>query len=413
MRHGSALIFVTAILVRVAFLVSPLVPERYVLAGAHIEVDAVARSLASTGRYADPYIIPTGPTAHPLPIHTALQALIYRAFGVTPAAAYARSVAGIVACAAALAVLPWFAAGLGLGRRAGLIGGLVAAVIPLYGMDDVLGWLWNESMAAVALMALIVAFVRRWQSDAPVPLAHSVLLGVGAGVAFHLAPALLPVVAGFLLFEAWWRRAGRRVAGLLAVVACATLVCIPWAWRNDQTFHHVFFIRDNFGLELRMGNHDGARADIWAARPGHLHPGNNPDEARLVRDLGETAYMSRVLDDTVAWIRAHPASFARLTASRAWHIWFGPPERPIEAAIVSVITLLALLGLWRTWPALAGPQRAAVLIPLALYPLVYYLVGYVPRYMFPLRGILLALAAAGCLRQARSGFQPARQTYAS
>jgi len=43
----------------------------------------------------------TGPTAGPLPIHTALQAQIYLALGDTPGAAYARSIAGIVAPLAA------------------------------------------------------------------------------------------------------------------------------------------------------------------------------------------------------------------------------------------------------------------------------------------------------------------------
>jgi len=44
------------------------------------------------------------------------------------------------------------------------------------------------------------------------------------------------------------------------------------------------------------------------------------------------------------------------------------------------------------------PQRAAVLIPLVTYPLVYYVVGYEPRYRQPLDGLLLLLAAAAFAR---------------
>ena len=44
------------------------------------------------------------------------------------------------------------------------------------------------------------------------------------------------------------------------------------------------------------------------------------------------------------------------------------------------------------------PQRAALLIPLATYPLVYYVVGYEPRYRQPLDGLLLLLAAAAFAR---------------
>jgi hypothetical protein len=100
-RPWSLLIFAVALAGRIGVLVSPLIPRETVLAGAHREVDAVARSLVSAGRYADPFCVPTGPTAHPLPIHTALQALIYLALGVMPGAAYARSIAAIVAPLAA------------------------------------------------------------------------------------------------------------------------------------------------------------------------------------------------------------------------------------------------------------------------------------------------------------------------
>ena len=42
-----------------------------------------------------------GPTAHPLPLHAGIEALIYLALGDPPGAACARSIAGIVAPLAA------------------------------------------------------------------------------------------------------------------------------------------------------------------------------------------------------------------------------------------------------------------------------------------------------------------------
>lgn len=395
-RPWSLLIFAVALTVRIGVLVSPLIPREYVLAGAHREVDAAARSLISTGRYADPYCIPTGPTAHPLPLHTGLQALIYLALGVTPGAAYARSIAGIVACAAAYAMLPWLSRRIGLGTAAGAAAGLFAAALPRYGMEDVLGWLWNEAMAAIALAALMAAFVARWDAPGRLTVARSALLGAGAGAAFHLAPALLPVVGGYLAFEACWVRDRRKPAWLLAVVCGALVACAPWACRNYLALGDAFFIRSNFGLELRLGNHDGARADLWAENPGprSLHPGNNRDEALEVKALGEAAYMSKQRRKTFEWIRTHPAEFLRLTASRTWHVWLGPPRRPIESLFSAAMTVLAFLGLRRAWPKLTAPQRAAIVVPLAAYPLVYYLVGYVPRYLFPMSVVLLVLAAS-------------------
>ena len=158
--------FIVAGLVRVLLLASPLVPRAYAVGGVHIEVEAVARSLLEGRGYSDPYAVPTGPTAHPLPIHTGIQALLYLGLGVTPAASYARCILGIVSCAAAFAMLPWLAAEVGLGRRAGAIGGLAAAIMPCQGLSDALGWASNEAQAAVALGVLLVWYLRRWQARA-------------------------------------------------------------------------------------------------------------------------------------------------------------------------------------------------------------------------------------------------------
>jgi hypothetical protein len=94
------------------------------------------------------------------------------------------------------------------------------------------------------------------------------------------------------------------------------------------------------------------------------------------------------------WIRSHPAAFARLTGLRGAQFWLGPIDgRPIAIA-TTLVTLLAAVGAWRVLPAMNGPRRAALLIPLATYPLVYHVVGYEARYRQPLDGLLLLLAAA-------------------
>ena len=58
----------------------------------------------------------------------------------------------------------------------------------------------------------------------------------------------------------------------------------------------------------------------------------------------------------------------------------------------SALTLLAVLGAWLGWTRLSVPQRAAIIIPLVAYPLVYYIVVYMPRYRSPIDWILFALA---------------------
>jgi hypothetical protein len=89
---------------------------------------------------------------------------------------------------------------------------------------------------------------------------------------------------------------------------------------------------------------------------------------------------------------------ARLTGRRVAQFWLGPPDdRPLAIATI-ILTLLALAGAWRVLPGMSGPQRAALLIPLATYPLVYHVVGYEPRHRQPVDGLLLLLAAAALAR---------------
>jgi hypothetical protein len=390
--RAFVLIFVVAVVARGAILASRMVPREYLLAPHHVEVEAVARSLESTGRYADPYGVPTGPTAHPTPIHTGVIALMYRLLGTGVSSAYARAIGGIVLIAVMYAMLPWLASRLGIGTGAGLIGGLTAALLPMYGVGEVLGWLWTEALTAIVLGVLLTWFLRRWTSGGAVSAGSSLVLGLAAGIAFHLSPSLMPVVVACTAFELWWRRDRRRLADALIITTGALIACLPWAWRNWVAFHDVFFIRSNFGLELRVSNNDGAEADLWANPGSVLHPGTFPHEARQVQRLGEIGYMRQARDEAFLWVRSHPARFIRLTAERAWLIWFGPPGRPGEAIPIATLTILALLGTLRALRSVTVPQRAALLIPLATFPLVYYLVGYSARYVFPLCGLLLILA---------------------
>lgn len=353
----------------------------------------VALSLLRTGRFADPYLIPTGPTAHPTPLWPAVLALIYRAFGVTATAGYVRALAAIASYSLLFALMPWLAQRLGLGMRAGTIAGVAGALIPqpLYEIAGA----GVSAHAALALGLVTTAFLQRWTSDRR-SIPGSLALGVACGAAFHVSPPVLPVVLGSLLFELWWRR-GRRAWVLPAWVAAgAVLACAPWTWRNYTALHGWFFIRSNFGLELRIANRPGAHPDIDAAlaREGTLrHPSENLEEARRVRDLGEAEYMRQARSEATEWIRTHPGEFLRLTLLRFACFWCGTPRLPWRMAFTTLVTLLALLGLRRILPVLTVPGRAALLIPLAAFPLVYYTVSYVEHYPAPLAWLLLLLAA--------------------
>ncbi len=390
--RAFVLIFLLSFAVRAALLVSWADSRKHFYRlGSGIE-DRVALSLLRSGEFADPYMIPTGPTAHPPPLWPGILALIYHAFGITPTAGYVRGILAISSYSTLFGLLPWFGRRLGLGTRSGVLAGIVGALIPRQGPDEFIGW-GVTANAAMALGLLTIAFLSRWTTDRS-SAAGSLLLGLGCGAAFHLSPPLLLVVLGCLMFELWWKCNRRKWFFSACLAAGATLACVPWTWRNYTALHGFFFLRSNFGLELRA-NQPGADADgdVTYARLGTVrHPGENLEEAGLVRDLGEAEYMRRARNEALEWIRTHPGEFLRLTWMRFVHFWCGPLRLPWLAALFTTLTVLALLGLRRILPALDARGRAALLIPLATFPLVYYFVIYQAHYPAPLAWLLLLLA---------------------
>ncbi len=353
----------------------------------------MALSLMRTGQFADPYMIPTGPTAHPTPLWPALLAVIYHTFGITVTAGYMRALVAISSQSALFALLPWFARRLGVGTRAGILAGIAGSLIP-QPMYEIVGHGFS-AQAGFALGLVALGFLYRWTARR-FSVAGSLLLGAGCGAAFHLSPPLLLVVLGSLTFEFFWNRSRHAWIPLLCVAFGAALACVPWTWRNYAALHEFCFIRSNFGLELRIANQPGASADIdvTLARNGTLrHPSENLEEARKVRNLGEAEYMRQARKEATEWIKGHPAEFLRLTLMRFVHFWCGPLRLPWQAAITTTLSMLALLGLRRILPTMEAPHRAALLIPLATFPLVYYIVSYVEHYPAPLAWMLLLLAA--------------------
>ncbi len=352
------------------------------------ELGAIVFSLEQTGEFADPYLLPTGPTAHIAPVYPYLLSLISRLTGLLSNAGDMKMLLLVLVGSLLVAMLPWFSDRFGLGRQAGFIAGLA--------------WAWNiswpdygEYLAGFVIGLLLVAFLHRW-TGYRITWQASLLLGLGVGVALHLQPAILTVVLGCLAFELCWgrRRLQRTYLGVL--ILAALLACLPWAWRNYKTFDTLVFIRSNFGLELRMGNSPGALATFeeMDVQGHYLHPRVDINEARKMQDLGEIEYMRGAQRDALTWIVSHPAEFLWLTLQRIANVWIGPIHRPLGIPPVLGLTILAILGLWRSFRAISIPQRAALIIPLVTYPFTYYFFAYMPRYRQPIDWILVVLAGA-------------------
>jgi hypothetical protein len=389
------LIFLLSLAIRVNQLNQ--VSRRYLVPTDDRELGAIAISLVKTGKFADTYIIPTGPTAHLPPVPPLIDSLIYRALGLTSKAGYVRALLIIVTASVLYGMLPWFSERLGTGRAAGVIAGLVGAIGGLVG--DIWGILpgHGEYLTGLIMGLVLVVFLRRWREQSG-SWRGSFLLGLASGIAFHVQPALLPVILGCMLFELWWLKNPRKWALVGVIMLGILLACLPWGWRNYKTFTAVFFIRSNLGLELRLGNYEGAAAtfeEMDAIGTHYIHPRADGSEARKLIELGEFEYMRQAGGEALEWISAHPAEFLWLTTQRFGNLWAGPLHKPVEDSPgVLALTVLAILGAWRSFPRITIPQRAAFLIPLVTYPLIYYIVAYMPRYRIPIDWILYILAGA-------------------
>jgi len=387
--RGFLLVFLIHVGIQAFFLTK--VPVRFIQPHTRGEVPAASMALYERGELADPYALPTGPTAHMPPFHPYLIAAVYRLLGPSLAAGYVVWSVLIATHGAMWGMLPWLAARLGLSPAAGLLAGIVGALVPRW--PD-----YVEAPAAIAIGLMLAAFLARWEGRGR-GAGKSLALGVAMGVSFLVTPSLLPVPLGLLAWEASSVRPPRWRRDVPLVLLGMALACVPWTIRNERALGGLFFIRSNFGLELRMGNHEGAGATIdLSVRGGtERHPGNRESEARKVAELGELAYMRAAGREARAWIAAHPGEFLRLTALRVVQFWLGPVDDRGTALGISLVTVLSLVGAWRAFPSLSTDRRAALLVPFLLYPLVYYVVGFEARYRQPLDGLAFLLAASAFL----------------
>src|SRR5258708_29923400 len=87
--------------------------------------------------------------------------------------------------------------------------------------------------------------------------------------------------------------------------------------RNYRVFHTFVPFRDNFGLELYVGNNGSTRHFA----PVGFHPSTADREMNEYAQIGELAYMRHKQAQAGALIKAHPPDFAELSLPRVLYIW--------------------------------------------------------------------------------------------
>lgn len=356
----------------------------------------IAISVVRNGTYADPYSGPTGPSAHCMPLHPLLAALLIRMFGFGPAGSRALSYAASVAASLAYALLPILAKRCSLDLRVGIGAGVFGAALPINFWSQTSG-VFEAPYTFLAFTILACVVAEHWQNEKFTALG-GVTCGVVAALSTMLSPLAIPIL-GFWFVCAFLWFSKLRISVLRYFAIALLIVCValaPWAMRNKSSLGTLILTRSNFGLEFQVSNNGVATSDAeqnvrnpaWA----RLHPNTSPEEREKVRLMGEVAYNKAKRDEALQWIKSNHKQFLELTAGRIALFWFPRMQRLPQTLIQSCIAILAIAGaikLWRDQPKIALFLASACVA----YSLAYIVIEVSPRYRFPIEGFLLVLGS--------------------
>jgi len=227
----------------------------------------------------------------------------------------------------------------------------------------------------------------------------------GFGFLWGFAALTTPVVLAVLPFLGGWvcyrlHRNGKNWKMPAATAVCALLVTVaPWMVRNYRVFDRPVFLKDNFWMEVCIGNL-GDASHWWN---DSVHPAGSNAELAEFRQLGELGYMLRERRQALAFIRNHPGIYLWRSIRRVVYMWTGfwsfRPEylrgEPFDLANIflgTTVTVLAMTGLHK---ALGSSRNAAMPYALILlaFPLAYYLTHSEISYRQPIDPELVVLAS--------------------
>ncbi len=395
---SGLLIFAVALLVRLAF-VAVAHPYRDL---SRYELERTAISLSSTGVYGNPYLVPTGPTAHVSPGYTVILASVFHFFGQGTKAEILKEFLSATVSSIGFAFLP-FAAERILGNAIiGSFAGLLCAVFPWKPLVQVDGD-WETPYTALFLTILVPITVELWRRREFTwknALTHGLLWGLALLFASVLLP-LLPVLAA-IGFWFMGRAIRGRYARFLAVEFAVAALCLtPWIVRNEIALGAPIASRSNLGLELRVSNNDDAtsnqRDNLLLGVYDKYHPLQNLKEAQRVRELGEVRYNKWANDQAREWIRTHPKRFVTLTFGRIKDFWFYPDPSIVKAIFGDLTAVLGLIGLFQMWQRdkMSGAVLTSVLL---IYSAPSYLIHVGVRQRYPVDWLLILLSIAAAAR---------------
>ncbi len=382
--RAAVVIFLLSLFIRLAILGLVVTPH---LVKDENELGRIATEVALHHQFANPYVTPTGPTAHGAPLYPLIQSVWIVLFGDTSTAGLCAAILNIVFSAIAAALMPALAAQCRIPLSVGILAGLFQAAVPVSALRELS---FFESTFVAMLLVIASLITIRTFANASFSIRSALGYGLFWGLVLLASPVTVLVFAGFLLvgFHFFFQRRQNRSYAVFALTAIvsAGLVLVPWTVRNYLTFGSLFFVRDDFGLELKVSNNSDATPlmddNISLSYFQRMHPFFSAEEAQLVRSLGEREYNRRALGAGLRWIEDHPTQFLNLSARRFTIFWFMLGWPPWKGVVLIPMVLLGLAGCVRMSRRHPVTGWTIACIPIC-FPLVYYVVQTSSRYRFP------------------------------
>ena len=355
------------------------------------EMGRVARSIALGQGFSNPYGGNTGPTAWEPPLYPYLMAGVFRIFGIyTYASAWV--LLTINCFFAALTTAPIFLiAHRTFGERVAIWSARGWAFNPYIWYWSI-HWIWDTTFTPLilSLIFLVALELQEWQGFQGWVI-FAALWGVGA-LANPSMLAFLPF-CGLWVWRQRFKNALPSLAGVVLASAIFFLILSPWIVRNYEVFGRFVFLRDDFGLQFRLGNNNMADGMLIAT----LQPNLNKLELEKFQRMGELAYADDCKRLAFAWVRENPGRFVLISFKRFFYYWNGVPK-PTDSAAPwdfrsSLFLAWSVLAIWGLGRALRQNVRGAWLFAglLLTYPSTYYFVYPHARYRHPLEPELTIL----------------------
>lgn len=367
------------------------------------EMGRIGRSIAQGNGFGNLYEGVTGPTAYEPPLYPYLVGGIFKVFGIyTTLSAFALlSINGFFS---ALTCIPIFRiARRCFGAPAAVGAAWIWAFYPvaIYWSTT---WIWETAWST--LLLAVVFWLTLTLAERP-----GLRPWISFGFLWGITALSNATLVSFLPASGLWaarQYVKRKKPWLLgAVVASlAFFACItPWQIRNYHTFGHFFFVRDDFGMNLRMGNGPEAHGTWLKSQI----PSESPAEFARYVSMGETAYSASQGHEALQFIKQNPGRFIVLCIKRFFRYWGGNPPsvfrfatraKLLEIAFESASSAICFWGLIRSLKKRV-PGAWLFFWLILLYPAVYYITFPNFRYRQPLEpfiiilGISLVTAKAG------------------